>query len=181
MIITLVILAIDWLVLTLNEIPWLPYHCFYLAGLIVRLRFSKQPDTYNYTVDKAETVLKAKNNSSRLEVAECKICCQAKPPRYYHCRHCNSCIYRLDHHCGFVGNCVGQYNFKVYVHLLINGFFHATVVSLLMLLNFKEMMGLQSTKGFYWLLVLPGLFGLYETGRLLKSFWDTVKRNQTLI
>ena len=38
-----------------------------------------------------------------------------------------------------------------------------------------------SKEGLYWFTVLPGLFGMYETRRLILAFWLTVERNQTLI
>ena len=43
------------------------------------------------------------------------------------------------------------------------------------------MLSLKTRKGLYWLIVLPALFTIYETTRLLNAFWQTVKRNQTLI
>ena len=53
MIITLVIIVIDWLVLTINEVPLLPWHCLYLTYLTVALRFSKQPPNYHLSVEEA--------------------------------------------------------------------------------------------------------------------------------
>ena len=76
---------------------------------------------------------------------------------------------------------MGQYNYKVYVHFLINGFVHSALVSIIMLLNWKSIIGLKDWMGMFWLVVLPAFFGMYETGRLLSAFKVTVKRNQTLI
>lgn len=50
MIVTLVIIVIDWAVLVLNDIPWLPLHCFYLAYLTITLRMTKQPKNYTFSV-----------------------------------------------------------------------------------------------------------------------------------
>jgi len=87
----------------------------------------------------------------------------------------------MDHHCDFVGNCIGQYNYKVYVHLLINAFIHAFVVTCIIAWSWRGMIGLKGWNGFYWLLILPALFGMFETCRLLIAFKTTVVRNQTLI
>ena len=137
MFVTLSIILVNWFVLTGNDIPLLPWHCFYLAFLTILLRYSKQPQSYRLTVDKYKQILAKRENVDEREVKECQICLSAKPPRYYHCRHCSTCIYRLDHHCEFVNNCIGQYNFKVYVHLLINGLLHGAIVTMIALWKYR--------------------------------------------
>mmetsp|Transcript_30028 Transcript_30028/g.72101 ORF Transcript_30028/g.72101 Transcript_30028/m.72101 type:complete len:273 (+) Transcript_30028:40-858(+) len=42
----------------------------------------------------------------------CKKCPGPKPPRAHHCSICQRCIRKMDHHCPWVNNCVGQYNQK---------------------------------------------------------------------
>lgn len=135
MIITLSIIIVDFLVLSLNSVPFLPYHCAYLTFLIFRLRFRQQPPNYLMSSEKAEELRVVRGYKYPESIPECVICKRAKPPRYYHCRHCQRCVYRLDHHCNFIGNCVGQYNYKVYVHLLVNGFVHASMVTFIALWN----------------------------------------------
>lgn len=48
----------------------------------------------------------------------CEICDRLKPPRTHHCRKCNMCIHRMDHHCIWIGNCVGYNNHKYFLLLL---------------------------------------------------------------
>lgn len=45
----------------------------------------------------------------------CKICNLPKPKGSEHCDECNACCLRYDHHCGVIGQCVGDKNIKAFV------------------------------------------------------------------
>lgn len=49
----------------------------------------------------------------------CKVCNVWKPERTHHCSACNRCVLNMDHHCPWIGNCVGFYNRKYFIQLLI--------------------------------------------------------------
>ncbi|EEY55827.1 uncharacterized protein PITG_20533 [Phytophthora infestans T30-4] len=34
------------------------------------------------------------------------------PRRAHHCRECRRCVYEMDHHCPWINNCVGYYNYR---------------------------------------------------------------------
>eukprot|EP00928_Gymnodinium_smaydae_P014634 TRINITY_DN15390_c0_g1_i1.p1 TRINITY_DN15390_c0_g1~~TRINITY_DN15390_c0_g1_i1.p1 ORF type:complete len:447 (+),score=86.86 TRINITY_DN15390_c0_g1_i1:45-1343(+) len=44
----------------------------------------------------------------------CKWCRMVQPPRAKHCRDCNCCVLRLDHHCPFLNTCIGQRNYAYF-------------------------------------------------------------------
>ncbi|KAF9364629.1 hypothetical protein BGX34_000933 [Mortierella sp. NVP85] len=45
----------------------------------------------------------------------CTRCHHVKPERAHHCRVCKRCVLKMDHHCPWVLNCVGQENYKFFV------------------------------------------------------------------
>jgi len=44
----------------------------------------------------------------------CGACSIKRPERAKHCKICNKCFLRWDHHCSWIGNCIGLYNQKTF-------------------------------------------------------------------
>ncbi|ORY82862.1 hypothetical protein LY90DRAFT_375575 [Neocallimastix californiae] len=102
------------------------FNVFIMVTVLILFLYCVNSDpgylTKEYSMENAEY----KNLSSLVfnggEIKKyCYTCELMKPKKskVKHCKLCNRCVCRFDHHCSFINNCVGAANHKAFIYLLV--------------------------------------------------------------
>ena len=62
--------------------------------------------------------LKVEKKKKHNKLSYCNTCKFLRPPRSFHCSQCGVCVEVHDHHCPWVGNCIGYRNLKYFIAFL---------------------------------------------------------------
>ena len=87
--------------------------------------------------DEEEATQAHKSNSEKLR-RFCRKCTAWKPERCHHCSVCGRCVLKMDHHCVWVANCVGAYNYKFFLLFLLYTFVATVFDAVVLLSNFVD-------------------------------------------
>lgn len=116
-------------------------------------------------------ILVSKDGSPRA----CSVCrISPKPDRSHHCSACNKCILKMDHHCPWVGGCIGVSNQRFFVLFVVYGAVYCSLlffaIAGLIPRIFSKMDGKpEDNLNVIFLLILSAVFSIWYTTSSLKK------------
>ncbi|KAK1938729.1 DHHC zinc finger domain containing protein [Babesia divergens] len=117
--------------------------CFHIASISDAGVIPKQNDIYD-AYDAVRMKRKHNNIPPCIEVAiagkflrikYCHTCNIYRPPRSVHCSVCDVCVHKFDHHCKWLGNCVGGHNYKAFYGFISFTFIEITLLIVLSIIR----------------------------------------------
>ncbi|KAM7372832.1 hypothetical protein PAMP_007728 [Pampus punctatissimus] len=107
-------------------------------------------------------------NQQVVKLKYCFTCKMFRPPRTSHCSLCDNCVERFDHHCPWVGNCVGKRNYRFFYTFIVSLSFLTAFIFGCVTTHLALIWSILGLSGFHTYLVASNL----TTNEDIKGSWS---------
>lgn len=140
--------------------------------------------------------MQAPFHSDHMKIVNCEKCLGKetwKPIRAHHCAACGFCVFKMDHHCPWINNCVGHRNMKYFLQFVIYVGISAAYLSLLMFISFYKLLShskpkIHMNKPWYAyafiasiIAFVEGLLFAFFTYELMGEQFESIEDNQSYV
>ncbi|KAI2652539.1 Palmitoyltransferase ZDHHC18-B [Labeo rohita] len=113
-------------------------------------------------------------NQQVVKLKYCFTCKIFRPPRTSHCSLCDNCVERFDHHCPWVGNCVGKRNYRFFYTFIVSLSFLTAFIFGCVTTHLALIWSILGLSGFHTYLVAANL----TTNEDIKGSWSGKSGNE---
>ena len=103
--------------IVLNLILYIIIFLFLLIGGCSDPGILERNNEFAY-YENRKSVIKLNIQGHMINLNFCYTCFHFRPPRTSHCAECDNCVQNFDHHCLWMGTCVGKRNYKYFYFIL---------------------------------------------------------------
>jgi len=122
--------VVRWVIMqTMQDSLWAPFHVVLFNTVIFLVSFShlramcSDPGAVPLPQSRMDfSDIHSGSDATLIQHEDWTVCmrCETyRPPRAHHCRICKRCIRRMDHHCPWINNCVGERNQRYFIQFLV--------------------------------------------------------------
>jgi len=112
------------------------------------------------------------------KINNCHFCSKPKVVRSHHCSACGFCVLKLDHHCPWMMNCIGQNNQRYFMLFVTFAFLTAVLTSVL---SVPILYYTQTDIKVFKISTLIGVLGVFIFGVFLSWNWFVLLQGRTTI